>query len=118
MKEMSPQMHECMLLCWQCRDTCQDTLYNHNLERGGSHIDADNIRVMTDCMEMCQTAANFLRRHSRFASVICLACSEICDACADSCESMGKEHTTIQNCAEICRRCSAACSKVVEVRKS
>jgi len=117
-KEMNSGAHECILLCWQCRDTCQDTLFNHNLARGGSHINADNIRIMTDCMEICQTAADFMRRNSHLSSVTCQACAEICEACADSCESMGKEHAAIQHCAEICRRCATSCREMSKMKQA
>src|ERR1700722_2417543 len=111
-------MQECIRLCWECRDTCQDTLFNHNLERGGSHIDAENIRLMIDCMEICQTAADLMRRHSRMHRVTCSACADICDACAESCERMGSMHATIQRCAEICRRCAASCRAMCEMKQA
>ena len=117
-KEMNQKMHDCIQLCWQCRDTCQDTLFNHNLEHGGTHIDADNIRIMTDCMEICQTAADFMRRNSSLHFVICRACADVCAACADSCEGMGKVHTEIQHCGEICRRCAESCREMSEMKQA
>lgn len=99
-------------LCWDCRDVCQDVLYNHILTRGSGHIHAENIRMLTDCIQICQVAADFMRRNSRMHIHTCDACADICAACADSCEHMGKEHTEIQRCAEICRKCSESCRKM------
>jgi hypothetical protein len=111
-------LQECIRLCWECRDTCQDTLFNHILERGGDHIDADNIRIMTDCMQICQTAADFMRRNSPVHAIICNACANICEVCADSCESLGKEHTTIRRCAEVCRHCATACRGMSNMKEA
>src|SRR5438445_304986 len=105
-QQRDPKMENCIQLCWECRDTCQDTLYNHILERGGEHMDAENIRLLTDCIQACQTAADFMRRNSTLHSSECAACADVCEACAKSCEAMGKEHTPIQRCADICRRCA------------
>jgi len=111
-------VQECIRLCWECRDTCQDTLFNHNLARGGEHIDADNIRLMTDCMETCQTTADLMRRNSPLHPILCIACADVCEACADSCEKMGKEHATIGRCAEVCRRCAASCRAMGNMKQA
>jgi hypothetical protein len=111
-------LQECIQLCWQCRDTCQDTLFNHNLSRGGTQLDPDNIRIMTDCMEICQAAADFMRRNSPLHTVTCGACAQICNACADSCENMGKEHAAIQHCAQICRKCAKSCEAMGTRKKA
>ncbi len=33
-------MGECIQLCWECRNECQQTLFNHCLEMGGKHVEA------------------------------------------------------------------------------
>jgi len=33
-------MDECIQLCWECRNECQQTLFNHCLEMGGKHVEA------------------------------------------------------------------------------
>jgi hypothetical protein len=117
-QQRDPNMENCIKLCWECRDTCQDTLYNHNLERGGDHIDADNIRLMSDCIQVCQIAADFMRRNSTLHTSTCAACADVCEACAESCEAMGSEHVTIQRCAEICRRCAKSCREMSQMKKA
>jgi hypothetical protein len=116
--QRDPKMENCIKLCWECRDVCQDTLYNHILERGDEHIDAGNIRLLTDCIQACQIAADFMRRNSQFHSSECAACADICEACAKSCEAMGKEHTTLQRCAEICRRCAESCREMGRMKRA
>jgi hypothetical protein len=108
-------LKECIHICWECRDTCQDTLYNHILERGGGHIDAENIKVLTDCIQICQLSADFMRRNSPLHKITCAACAEICAACADSCHQMGGKHITIQKCAEASRRCAESCRKMANM---
>ena len=65
----------CIELCWQCRDTCQKTLYNHCLQMGGRHTAAAHIRIMADCIQMCQTCADFMTRGSELHMATCLACA-------------------------------------------
>ena len=116
-----PENHilkECIRICWECRDTCQDTLYNHILERGEDHIDARNIKLLTDCIQICQLTADAMRRNSELHDKICQLCGEICALCAESCEQMGKKHTYIQKCAEICRRCADSCGQMGKMRKA
>jgi hypothetical protein len=116
---MSDQnMKECIQTCWECRDTCQDTLYNHILERGGDHINVRNMKFLTDCIQICQVAADFMRRNSELHMETCEICAIICDTCADSCEQMGKAHTTIKKCAEVCRRCAESCRQMSKMRKA
>lgn len=103
-------------LCWECRDTCQDTLYNHILVRGGDHIRAENIRALMDCIQICQVAVDFMRRNAALHTKTCAACAAICPACAESCASMGEEHATIQHCAEICRRCADSCHAMSQMQ--
>lgn len=115
---MASDMEQCMKICWSCRDTCQDTLFNHVLERGSDHIDPDNIRIMTDCIQACQIAADFMRRNSPLHTSTCGMCADICEACAESCEAMGKQHATIQHCAEICRRCAESCRNMNQTKQA
>ncbi len=105
-----PAMNDCIELCWSCRDTCQSTLFNYCLEKGGHHAEAGHVRRMMDCVQMCQTAADFMTRNSKLHGLICATCSAVCDACARSCAAM--DDAEMQACAEICRRCAASCREM------
>lgn len=103
-------MQECITACKECHDECETTLFNHCLEMGGKHVEPQHLRLMADCVEICQTAANAMLRGSENAAAICGVCADICDSCADSCEELeGKE---MKHCAEVCRDCAKACREM------
>jgi hypothetical protein len=109
--EHHPQSHRIHIqACWACRQECQDMLFNHCLEIGGKHLDPDHVRIMMDCIEMCQTAADAMVRRSPVHAVICTACAEVCDACADSCQKVGG--VGMELCADACRECAALCRQM------
>ena len=51
MRTHSEDVRVCIELCWQCRDTCQDTFYNHCLDQGGAHVAHDHSVLMNDCIQ-------------------------------------------------------------------
>jgi hypothetical protein len=109
-------MNDCITTCDACRVECFETLYNHCLEMGGKHAEPRHARLMADCIQICQTTADLMRRQSPLHASQCAACAEVCDACADSCDKLaGKE---MEQCAEICRRCAEACRKMSKLRKA
>lgn len=99
-------------ICWNCRHECQTTLFNHCLPMGGEHVAEDHVKIMMDCIQICQTAADFMTRGSGLHAEVCAACAEICDACADSCEEIGGQE--MERCADICRQCADACREMSE----
>lgn len=111
-EKMDLHFHECIRLCWECRDICQDTLYNHILERNAQYLDANAIRTLTDCMEICRMAADFMRRNSPLHHITCNACAAICEACADCCERLAKDYPAAKKCAESCRLCADSCHRM------
>ena len=44
-KFTDPRMHDCIQHCWDCRDTCQATLYNYCLAQGGHHVEQAHVRL-------------------------------------------------------------------------
>jgi hypothetical protein len=101
------KMKECLRLCSECAEICEDTLVNVCLAEGGKHTEENHIRLMMDCIQICQVAAGFMRRESEFHMAVCAACAEVCDRCGQSCKSVGG--TAMKECADICRRCASAC---------
>jgi hypothetical protein len=91
---------------------CLDTLFNYCLPMSGPHAAPDHIKVMLDCIETCQLAADVMRRGSEHHGITCRACAEICDACAESCSSM--EDDRMQDCAKMCVRCADSCRQMSE----
>src|SRR5437660_1099394 len=101
------QMQECITACWDCRHECQETLFNHCLQKGEKHVEAEHVKIMTDCIQICQTAADFMTRNSKINAEVCKICAVVCDACAESCE--GIDDKEMQKCAEVCRNCAKTC---------
>lgn len=104
------EFHDCITQCWSCRDTCQSTLFNYCMEQGGAHTDANHVRIMMDCLQICQTTADAMTRNSQMHAVLCSACAAICEACASSCDAMNDPEMT--KCAEICRGCAESCREM------
>jgi hypothetical protein len=94
----SNQLRESARLCWECRTECHTALFNYCLEKGGRHAQVEHIKLMVDCIEICQTTADFITRDSELYSDICAACAEVCFVCAESCDSLSGED--MENCAK------------------
>lgn len=105
---ISEQMQECINQCWSCRDHCQKTLFNYCLLEGGKHVDHSHVKIMIDCIDICQLVADFMVRHSIFSNLLCKICSQICTKCAEECEKIGDER--MKECAQICRECAKSCN--------
>jgi hypothetical protein len=101
------KMKECIQACWDCRAVCQEMLFNHCLSMGGEHVAESHVKLMTDCIQICQLAADFMTRQSEMHDKVCGACADICDSCADSCEEIGGEE--MNRCMEACRKCAEEC---------
>ncbi|HEU4700054.1 MAG TPA: four-helix bundle copper-binding protein [Gemmatimonadales bacterium] len=106
----SAEMQECIDACLACHATCIRTI-GYCLAQGGRHAAPDHIRLMADCVEMCQTCAHFLLRGSELHHQTCGLCAEVCRRCAESCEQLGND-PAMQACVAACRRCVATCERM------
>lgn len=104
---LTQEMRHCIQECQDCHSVCLETV-THCLAKGGDHAAPDHIRLMLDCVEICQTSANFMLRGSDLHTLTCSACAEICGACADDCERLADDEM-MRRCAEMCRRCADSC---------
>jgi len=93
-----------------CHIVCLETI-THCLGKGGEHANADHIKLLQDCAEICQTAANFMTRQSTLHPETCRVCAEVCEQCAASCEQFGDDDV-MRRCAEACRRCAESCREM------
>ena len=105
------KLEHCIAECGNCQETCLATVA-HCLTMGGRLAEAHHIRVMLDCAEICQVAANFMLRRSSLHSYVCRACAEICDKCAQSCEAVSGDDEQMKQCIESCHRCADACREM------
>lgn len=105
----SRDIEACIRSCWECRHECQTTFYNHCLEEGGEHLDTSHVKLMADCIQICQLTADFMTRNSDNHDTVCRACSEICEACGNSCEAIDD----MSSCAQACYKCAKLCRDMV-----
>ena len=110
-QQLGKQIELCIEHCQQCHRICLETI-THCLEMGRQHAKTSHIRLLLDCAEICQTAANFMFRNSDLHSIICSSCAEVCLRCADECERFGDDER-MKACAEACRRCAESCQLMV-----
>ena len=100
-------MDSAIQACWEARHTCQKTLVDHCLPMGGAHVEKEHVKLMLDCIQACQTSADFMSRGSAVHPHMCAACAAVCDACAASCAAIGT--TEMNACAEACVKCATSC---------
>lgn len=110
-QEMSREMQECIQNCLNCHAICLETI-GHCLAMGGEHAQADHIRLLQDCAQICMTSADFMLRMSEHHPQTCGICADICEACARDCESMADGSDFMQKCADVCRKCAESCRRM------
>jgi hypothetical protein len=82
----------------------------HCLQAGGKHAEADHIRLLLDCVEICHTSAEFMLRGSHLHTRTCGVCAEVCQECAEDCDRFTEDW--MKRCAETCRRCAESCRRM------
>lgn len=102
-------------ICQDCHDICLDILVNYCYVQGGEYTNPHHLKIMDDCIEICETTANFLRRNSEFSNEVCAPCASICYECANSCANLPSRE--MQKCAEIARQCAQSCEQLARVRQ-
>jgi hypothetical protein len=105
--DLTAHMQRCIELCQSCHDICLNTLA-YCLRMGGRHTEEQHLRLLMDCVKVCETSLNFMLRESSFAARICGACADVCESCADSCASFSDDER-MTDCADFCRQCATAC---------
>lgn len=105
------KLQNCIDQCWTCRHECQKTLYNYCLQEGGQHVEQEHVKLMTDCIQICQIAADFMVRNSKYHMNICETCAKICEACAKSCAQMTEPE--MQKCSQVCFECATTCKEMM-----
>ncbi|MBD0268606.1 MAG: four-helix bundle copper-binding protein [Cyanobacteria bacterium Co-bin8] len=108
--EISQDMQQCIQNCLDCHSICLNTI-TYCLQQGGHHSEPAHIRLMMDCVESCQTSANFMLRNSDLHAHFCRACAEVCQRCAEDCDRMGDD-AQMKACADMCRRCAETCRQM------
>ena len=115
LKDRPLAMQNCLSNCRECHQICS-LLIEHCLNLGGKHAEPDHIKMLMDCAQICQTAADFMIRNSDFHAGICDECAIICDACADDCEALDPEDAMMKACIEVCRVCATSCEQMTTIQ--
>jgi len=105
---MDPKLAACIEACNRAHGVALAMAMNHCLEVGGDHVEPLHFRLMSDCSQICATAADFMLRSSEFHPQLCGLCAIVCEACAASCETLDG----MEACVEACRACAASCREM------
>jgi hypothetical protein len=111
--DLSREMQECIQNCSNCHSVCLQTV-TYCLSMGGMHAEASHIRLMLDCVEICQTSANFMLRGSDLHTRTCAVCAEVCERCAQDCDRFGDD-AQMKLCADTCRQCAESCRRMASM---
>ena len=109
-QDLSADVLACIELCVDCHKACTQSL-THCLQTGGEHVEANHLRLMIDCAQICQTSADFMMRGSDLHAHTCGACAVVCRRCAESCARM-YDDPRMRACAEQCTRCAESCERM------
>lgn len=104
---LEQRMEQCIEACLACRRVCVETT-THCLQAGGRHAEAEHIRLLQDCVQICGTSADFMLRGSPLHGATCRACAEVCRACATECARFEDDETML-GCAKACGECAESC---------
>ncbi len=100
---MIQSMTDGITACLETYRTVMETVTH--LQGDGRRIDAEAIRLLFNCAEICHATASLLRG----ADVRALGlCAELCERSAAWCEEFGDD-PRLRACAEACRRCADHC---------
>jgi hypothetical protein len=94
----------------ECLRVCEETL-SYCLHQGGRHVEAEHLKLMIDCADICGPTAGFMQRGSRFMAEISRTCAEVCQACAVDCAQFEGDQQMMR-CVEACRRCADSCTQM------
>ncbi len=107
---MDQDMQRCIESCQDCHNICLQTAMTVCLEAGDTHTQPEHFRLMVNCAEICQTAANFMLSASALHPQICDVCADTCDACAQSCTEIGN----MDDCVQACQQCADNCRQMAQ----
>jgi hypothetical protein len=110
MKEL---MENCLVDCMNTHQITLETI-TYCLEKGGEYANAEHIKLLMDCAEICQTSANFMLRGSTLHKATCQACAEISRSCAASCDRFGENDEQLKSCAAACYKCAESCEAMAK----
>ncbi|HLG65495.1 MAG TPA: four-helix bundle copper-binding protein [Ktedonosporobacter sp.] len=103
---LTDQMNDCIQDCLNCHTVCLDTAMRV-MQKSGN---ADNVRTLLDCAEICLTSAHFMLRNSPLHTSTCQLCAMICQHCEEMCAQIGEN-----DCANACNACANSCQQMAKM---
>jgi hypothetical protein len=104
---LSADLRAGIALCRRARLVLQGAAVR-SLDAGGMELDPVHLRLLLDCAQICETAADFMSRNSPYHLYLCEVCAAICEACAESCALAG----AMKECAAVCQECVVVCRAI------
>lgn len=102
---LSPALIDCIEKCWRCHLVCLNMATNHCPKEGGRHVEAEHLKTLLACADICQAAANIMAMDTGLHRQVCAVCADICDACLTSCNDL----ESMDECIKACRQCRDSC---------
>jgi len=101
--QVEEQMAKTVRDCLDCQSMCLKTA-TYCLSMSEKYP----IRVILDCIEMCQVNVDFMLRGSKLRNNTSGLCGEACKKCEEFCKQFDNDFQ-MQACAESCRIASESC---------
>lgn len=108
MLDQQSRRQSCIDECLRCYQVCLGTASGHCLDVGDRHVQADHMRLILACAELCRTSAAILLIGTIHHKAICRECATLCDDCAKYCRTVGG----MEACIAACDECAASCLRV------
>jgi hypothetical protein len=112
MEALNEVVQDCLEACTECELVCKEAVV-HCLRLGGAQAEAEHVKLLLDCAEICSVSVSAMLRRSEFAERVCGLCADVCHRCAESCDQVADGDEWMADCAEVCRNCAGACRVMV-----
>src|SRR5271156_5316883 len=103
---LAKEAASCASMCGDCSTMCKKNLESF-LKKGGKYAEPERVNLMKDCIKICDTNADFLKRKSANSDKTDDACADICKKCATKCEELNDPK--LKDCISMCKDCASAC---------
>lgn len=101
---LAGEADSCLQACLHCHEICRKTAFDMS-PAAAQEMNADDIRMLFECAELCQLSANWQLSGSQYSRQICAVCAQVCRECERRCT--GK--IDMEECEYVCRRCAESC---------
>lgn len=112
---LSSDLQQCILSCTTCFQVCELTLSLVRCREPDTYLQSEHSKALTDCAQICSTAASFMQRESHMHEIILKACADICRSTADICKLVSDSDGIMQSCAKVCYQCADNCEKTASI---